>query len=585
MRRGIGCAVFLAMLSFGASTASAGTLCVPTTSIPGCPASAANEPTIGDAVTHGNNGDTILIGADSFNGGHPYNETVDDAGKSFHFVGAGVGKTIIQGQGSPAMTVSAGSSVADVTVSLHDEQGGTGLMLAGTATNVAVTGTGANNATNPIGVQLAGGTFSHGVVSLPVNGSDTNHYGGVIGPGTLSDSTVTAPVGIAEAMGFSPQMPVVHRVRIIANQGVLVGATQFAMDDSVIQTRSGAASELGIGLSQSDIFGSYALRHVDVIGSGAAGSVGIEAHAYGVTGVGHSTVVLDSSIIRGYATSISALADNTGIGPTSTTVTVKRSFYDTAHTSTQSLNGGTATITKDAASGNVDPLFVSTTDFHLRAGSPAIDAGNPTLATGESTTDLDGHPRAIAGKSGDAPIPDIGAYEFQPRSPTVKALASATRIMGFKKVRFTAAGLDASPGDALRFSWHFDDGATATGASVTHAFRAGRHTAIVTATDLDGFTATARVTITVLGPALSKLRLHSSRRAVTITYRDSEVATTTFKVFRVGSKRSLRTITNRDKPGKNRLRLGSLPAGRYRVVAVPRNQAGRGKAVTRRLRV
>src|SRR5690242_13628423 len=89
--------------------------------------------------------------------------------------------------------------------------------------------------------------------------------------------------------------------------------------------------------------------------------------------------------------------------------------------------------------------------------------------------------------------------------------------------RFTAAGSDASPGDAVSMRWTFDDGATAPGASVTHAFtRAGRHRATVTATDLDGFTAATSVFVTVPGPQLSKLSVKSFTlgRATSVSYFD-----------------------------------------------------------------
>jgi len=51
-----------------------------------------------------------------------------------------------------------------------------------------------------------------------------------------------------------------------------------------------------------------------------------------------------------------------------------------------------------------DPLFVSTTDYHLQSPSPAIDAGQ-TLAS--VTQDFAGNPRPSGTK------PDIGAYEFR----------------------------------------------------------------------------------------------------------------------------------------------------------------------------
>jgi hypothetical protein len=57
-----------------------------------------------------------------------------------------------------------------------------------------------------------------------------------------------------------------------------------------------------------------------------------------------------------------------------------------------------------------DPLFVNpASDFHLRATSPAIDAGVNDPADG--TTDLDGHPR-VQGTA-----PDLGAYEATPIVP------------------------------------------------------------------------------------------------------------------------------------------------------------------------
>jgi uncharacterized repeat protein (TIGR01451 family) len=71
---------------------------------------------------------------------------------------------------------------------------------------------------------------------------------------------------------------------------------------------------------------------------------------------------------------------------------------------------------------NVDPQFVqpisatfaptTTGDYHLRRGSPVINAGNNLSVT--AATDLDGRPRVIDGRV------DLGAYEYSPYMTVVK---------------------------------------------------------------------------------------------------------------------------------------------------------------------
>ncbi len=60
----------------------------------------------------------------------------------------------------------------------------------------------------------------------------------------------------------------------------------------------------------------------------------------------------------------------------------------------------------DSGCANADPLFINAAggDFHLGAGSPAIDAGT----TGQSASDFDGVTRPSGG------VYDIGAFEFSP---------------------------------------------------------------------------------------------------------------------------------------------------------------------------
>jgi PKD domain len=570
-------------MALPATAAATTTYCVPATTIAGCPAGGNVAGSIGTAIAAGSNGDEILIGPGTFY------ENVNDGGKALQFVGEGSAATVIQGNtGSPSMRVSAGSSVSNLGVSLPGATNQTGLSLAGTATGVAVTAMQPASTMNNIGVDLVnGGTFSHGSVTLPLTGGDDSNYGGAIGDGTVSDSSVSAAVGVTG--DGSGNVPTVARVRIIANQGYLDSSTSPAtIDDSLIRTVAGSAPEVGIGMGQ---FGTITARHLTVIGSGGVGSTGLSAGCVAATAPVATSVLLASSILRGYSTSISATAVP-GIGPISsatTTVRVDHSFYDPGTTFVSAPvtvpPTATATITADSHSGNFDSLFIdpSAADFHLRAGSPAIDGGDPAaLASGESTTDVDGNPRIVAGHQGHAAISDVGAYEFQPHAPTVSAHTGPGDA-------FVATGSDPSSGDSVSFRWSFDDGTSATGAIVTHAFaKPGHHTATVTATDLDGFTATAIVSVTVASLPRPKLMRLAVKRGF-VSYRDSQAAMTTFTLLRRKHGRHyarVATFTRHDRSGANRFKLTArlknhrLRRGRYRLVGVPRDAAGSGPPAT-----
>jgi len=101
-----------------------------------------------------------------------------------------------------------------------------------------------------------------------------------------------------------------------------------------------------------------------------------------------------------------------------------RSSYCTYINSIAWSNGGSDFARSDsfscgpdyAGTGSItnDPLFVSSTDFHLQANSPCINTGtNGTWTTG--ATDLDGNPR-IWPTGGTV---DMGAYEYFVPPPPV----------------------------------------------------------------------------------------------------------------------------------------------------------------------
>jgi len=59
---------------------------------------------------------------------------------------------------------------------------------------------------------------------------------------------------------------------------------------------------------------------------------------------------------------------------------------------------------------DTDPLFMSSTDYHLQVNSPAIDAGGNLF--NPETTDNKGIPRFLDGDSDNNTLIDIGAYEY-----------------------------------------------------------------------------------------------------------------------------------------------------------------------------
>ena len=69
--------------------------------------------------------------------------------------------------------------------------------------------------------------------------------------------------------------------------------------------------------------------------------------------------------------------------------------------------------------------------------------------------------------------------------------ASASPSTGVAPLRVTLA----ASGDAAAYTWDLGDGTTASGAIVTHVYRAGRFTATVTATSASGEVAQTQVQI------------------------------------------------------------------------------------------
>lgn len=86
----------------------------------------------------------------------------------------------------------------------------------------------------------------------------------------------------------------------------------------------------------------------------------------------------------------------------------------------------------------------------------------------------------------------------------VEAEASTLRTRPGKPVEFTALAEGAGAGETLTYSWYFDDGSSAAGASATHSFtRRGSYDVVVGVTTPGDSTGTSAVVTVQVGPPLA----------------------------------------------------------------------------------
>ncbi len=142
-----------------------------------------------------------------------------------------------------------------------------------------------------------------------------------------------------------------------------------------------------------------------------------------------------------------------------------------------------------------DPEFVNAAaaNFHVKAGSPAIDAAN-TSVSGHQPTDI----------LGVSPYDDMGAYEYVPdgvpAGPT--AALSVTPTSGTAPLAVTAdASASTASGSPIgTYTFDFGDGTSVgpqPGATATHTYQTtGSYTVTVTATDVSGLTSQATQNVT-----------------------------------------------------------------------------------------
>jgi PKD repeat protein len=467
----------------GTALASVGSFCV----VPASGCTPANTyGTFSGAMTavaddHVDTSATIQLGATA------YNEDDDYYGGTIPLTitGAGEGQTILDGIDTDIATVlsiegvgsGAAVTVQDLSVEIPEAGGGAaGIENDGasplTVKDVSVTDSGAT-AGGSVGLSLnANDVASHVTIDM------TQPTDEGISGGTIEDSRVSGDTGLYV------HGKITHVIRSTisgtATAAVDVEPTgTFSAQDCLFLQSNGAVDVednkgASVSIEQSTLSGDDSSTGINVSASGSL--VPVTFHAS----------IIDPLLRRPVSLSGSGVAfsdtDDDFVGATSA-----------ANPNGVAVSGG-ATFVPGVGNIDADPKFVNPgVDLRLLPGSPAMNQISAPLGPADSTTDLLGNPRVVDG----APK-DMGAYQHQ--APTARASVSAAGVEARVPARFSAVGSSVNPGDSFTYRWSFDDGTTATGASVAHAFvKSGVHHATVTVTGAGaaGFSTTATASVVV----------------------------------------------------------------------------------------
>lgn len=388
----------------------------------------ANQPTIQAGINAASNGDTVVVAPGT------YYENINFNGKAITVKSSSGAKvTIIDGGGvAPVVTFDTNETSSSTILGFTLQHGistvgtlymGGGIFVYFASPTITRNIIENNHACGGGGIGVYYG--SPAILTNTVTGnSQASCYGGDGAIKVVGDGSVQI-VGNSIRNNTSP----------IGNCGgiSLVGAGSPTILNNIISGNvvSGLSpASVGGGICIWNISGADVLIAQNLIYGNTAGQ-GAGIYAFVPSGaqpvfenntiVGSSVSPLGSAVyITGYDDQ-AQFFNNLFIGPSGTDAVFCDNQYDqTPPTFTDndaySPNGTGLQGTCSGASsinGNIsaNPSFVNT--YHLRGGSPAIDAGNNS-APNLPNTDFAGNPRIINGNGGPTAIVDMGAYEFVP---------------------------------------------------------------------------------------------------------------------------------------------------------------------------
>ena len=350
--------------------------------------------------------DRVLLGTATYTPPPGYWFDYNRSDAPVEIIGAGVGQTILTRPAGAAGRVmriygGPGSVIRDLTIRMPENVVGgfTGLGTTSTARHIEV----ADDPTQSgqrYGVDLGGGgTLEDSSVKLdPVWDSWGVRF--FDGGATVRRSSLSANLGVYSYYGGT-----VERSRVT---GSYSGMNAYHGTTNVMNTviRYGTGGGPGIA-ARTQGAGGDTIVNIDgatIVGPGLPSTVGVSAGTFASPALS-SDVSLTNSVIRGAAHALDA---RTAVGATGhAALTANYSDYDpSGNTTAENASISETNVTNVGDAGFVD---AGGNDYHLLAGSPLIDAGDPATAQG---LDLDGNALIVDGNADGTARRDLGAFEL-----------------------------------------------------------------------------------------------------------------------------------------------------------------------------